>query len=107
MDTALAIQPDTGIENMAVVKNGDRVITVSGDRVHPNRGIIVEQFQHELDLQQTVGSLTNDIALGKIRLVIEHVYPFNQVLDALKKTETRHAKEVRCFNAKSLVITFY
>lgn len=33
-----------------------------------------------------------DIASGRIRLVLEHIYPFDQALSALEKTETRHAR---------------
>ncbi|WP_220464459.1 NADP-dependent oxidoreductase [Paraliobacillus salinarum] len=92
VDAALAIQPGTAEDSMMVVKDGGRVITVSGDRVQPTRGITVEQFQHQLNLQEALGSLVNDIASGKVRLVIEHVYAFTQALRALEKTETRHAR---------------
>lgn len=92
VDAALAIQPGTGAESMTVVKDGGKVIMVSGDRVVPVRGITAQQFQHQLGWQQAVGSLVKDIAADEVRLVIEHAYPFNQALEALKKTETRHAR---------------
>lgn len=93
VDAALAIQPGTGKDSMDVVKDGGKVVTVSGDKVEKSeRNIIVEQFQHQLDIQQAIGMLIKDIIAGKIHPVIEKVYSFEQALDALKKTETRHAR---------------
>lgn len=92
VDAALAIQLGTGADSMDVVKDGGKVITVSGDKVESERNIIVKQFQHELDIQHAISGLLKDIVAGKIHPVIERVYPFEQALDALKKTETRHAR---------------
>lgn len=92
VDAALAIQLGTGEDSMDVVKDGGKVITVSGDKVESERNIIVKQFQHQLDIQHAIGMLVEDIAAGKIHPVIEHVYSFEKALDALKKTETRHAR---------------
>ena len=92
VDAALAIQFGTGEDSMDVVKDGGKVITVSGNRVDSERNIIVQQFQHQLDIQHALGMLIEDIAAGKVHPVIEHVYSFEQALDALKKTETRHAR---------------
>lgn len=92
VDAALAIQPGTGEDSMDVVKNGGKVITVSNDKLEPERNIIVQQFQHQLDMQQVIGDLVEDIVAGKVRIVIEKVYPFAQALKALEKTETRHAR---------------
>ncbi|MDN5765056.1 MAG: zinc-binding dehydrogenase [Humibacillus sp.] len=39
-----------------------------------------------------MADLVEDIASGRIRLVLEHIYPFDQALSALEKTETRHAR---------------
>lgn len=92
VDAALAIQPGTADESMEVVKNGGKVITVSGDQVEPKRNISVQQFLHQLDMHHVMSSLLEKIVTGKIHLVIEHVYPFEQALEALEKTETRHAR---------------
>lgn len=92
VDAALAIQLGTGAESMAVVKNEGKLILVSGDQVLPERGITAEQFQHRLELRQAVGSLVNDVVAGRLRIIIEHVYPFGQALEALQKTETKHAR---------------
>lgn len=92
-DAALAIQPGTVRQSMQVVRDGSLVITVSGDeQVKGERSITVRQMQHQAETQQAVLSLVSDIAQGKIRLVFDEVYPFNRALDALHKTETRHAK---------------
>lgn len=92
VDAALAIQSGTGKDCMDVVKDGGKVITVSGDQVVAERNIAVRQFEHHQDMQDSLEKLVSDIAEGKIRLVIERVYPFEQALDALEKTETRHAR---------------
>ena len=92
VDAALAIQLGTGKDSRDVVKDGGKVITVSGDKVDAERTIIVQQFQHQLDITDAIGMLVEDIVAGKIHPVIEHVYPFEQALEALEKTETKHAR---------------
>ncbi len=92
VDAALAIQPGTGKDSVDVVKDGGKVITVSGDQVEAERNITVRQFEHHQDTQESVNKLAFDIAEGKVRLVIERIYPFEQAIDALEKAETRHAK---------------
>lgn len=62
VDAALAIQPGTGEDSMDVVKDGGKVITVSGDKVESERNITVQQFQHQLSVQHAVGPLMEDIA---------------------------------------------
>ena len=90
----MAIQPGTGIESIEVVKDGGKLITVSGDNnaVIKERNIVVQQMEHHNDTQQKVVELVNAISEGKIEVVIEKEYPFEQALDALRKTETRHAR---------------
>lgn len=93
VDAALAIQPGTAIDSLDVVKDGGKVITVSGDQVEKAvRNITVKQFDHHEETQQAVFGLTTDIANGQIRLVNENIYPFEEALEALKKTEARHAR---------------
>lgn len=92
VSAALAIQPGTATDSIDVVKDGGKVITVSGDQAESKRDISVEQFQHHEDTQPAVVKLVSDIAEGRIRVVIEQVYPFEQAIEALQKTETRHAR---------------
>lgn len=92
VDAALAIQPDTGMDSMDVVKNGGKVITVSGDEVVAERDITVRQFQHQLNMQEAIGDLMQDIVTDKVKIIIDHVYPFEEALKALEKTETRHGR---------------
>lgn len=91
---ALAIQPGTGIESIEVVKEGGRLITVSGDNkmVKPERNIVIQQMGHNKNMQQKVVELVNAISNGEIEIIIEKEYPFKKALEALKKTETRHAR---------------
>lgn len=92
VSAALAIQPGTADDSIDVVKDGGTVVTVSGDTVPSRRNIKVFQFEHHQETQQAVAQLVSDIDEGGVRLVLEHIYPFKQALDALQKTETRHAR---------------
>lgn len=93
VSAALAIQPGTGADCMEVVRDGGKVITVSGDSatVSPVRNITVEQFEHG-DTAEQLDNLVQLIAEGKIKVVIEKAYPFDMALDALDKTGTRSAR---------------
>lgn len=92
VNVALAIQPDTTQDSMDIVKDGGRVITVSGDTVESERNITVKQFQHQLNFQQALSNLINDIVSDNVQIKLEHIYPFKEAIDALEKTETRHAQ---------------
>ncbi len=75
-----------------MVRDGGHLVTVSGDPCPTERGVQVEQFPHRSDGNRDLAVLVDDIGAGRIRLVLEHVYPFEQALRALEKTETRHAR---------------
>lgn len=92
VDAALAIQPGTPGPSQDVVRDGGHLVTVSGDPCPPQRGIRVEQFSHRAGTNNELVELLDDISTGRIRLVLEHVYPFDKALTALEKTETRHAR---------------
>lgn len=91
---ALAIQPGTGKDSIEVVKDGGRLITVSGDnaQVIPIRNIEVKQVGHQSDKQQKLMDLVDAISKNEIQVIIEKEYPFKEALSALEKTETRHAR---------------
>lgn len=91
---ALAIQPGTGIESIEVVKDGGKIITVSGDnaQISPRRNINIQQMSHSMDMREKFIELVESISNGDIKIVLEKEYPFEQALDALRKTETRHAR---------------
>lgn len=92
VDAALAIQPGTAVPSQPVVRDGGHLVTVSGDPCEAERGIRVEQFPHRQDAGNDMAELIDDITAGRIRLVLEQVYPFEEALSALEKTETRHAR---------------
>ncbi|PBB06902.1 NADP-dependent oxidoreductase [Salimicrobium humidisoli] len=92
VDAALAIQPGTTRDSIDVVKEGGKVITVSDDSVETERNVTVHQLQHKLSFPYAINVLVKAILAGDIRPVLENVYEFKQALDALKKTETRHAR---------------
>lgn len=90
---ALAIQPGTVAQSMQVVRDRGLVITVSGnDQVSTERSITIRQMQHLIHPQQALVDLASSIVEGNIKVVIDHVYSFRQTLEALQKTETRHAR---------------
>lgn len=92
---AVAIQPKTLHDSLSVTRDGGQAVTVSGDPIEPARGIRAVQLQHHDDMGPAMATLANDIADGRIRLVIEQVYAFDQALDALRQTQTRHARGKR------------
>lgn len=92
VDAALAIQPGTGQTSLATVRDGGKVVTVSGDAVQTERDIRVEQFLHSPDTRPEVVQFASDVASGKMRIEIEQTYPFEQAVAALEKTEKRHAR---------------
>lgn len=91
---ALVIQPGTGEENIEVVKHGGELITVSGNNssVSSERDIEVRQMGHQLFANKELIELINKISNEEIKVVVEREYPFRYALDALKETETRHAR---------------
>ncbi|HET6547558.1 MAG TPA: zinc-binding dehydrogenase, partial [Solirubrobacter sp.] len=74
------------------VREGGHVVTVSGDPFQPERDVRVEQFAHRPDSRDDMVELLAAIAARRIRVVLERVYPFDQAVAALEKTETRHAR---------------
>ncbi len=94
VDAVLAIQPGTGRESIKVVKNNSLLVTVSGDQasVIPERNITIRQMGHRPETFQKIAELLTMIENGTLHLHIEKEYPFHEALQALQKTETRHAR---------------
>lgn len=92
VDAALAIQPDTGMMSMEVVKDSGVVVPVSEYQLNGERDISVRPLAHDVDVKQELKTMMAQIARNEIQLTIEKVYPFAQALDALQKTTTRHAR---------------
>ena len=92
VDGAVAIQPGTGAGSMRVVREGGTVVTISGDQLPPERGITVAQVMPGPDIRAEMARLATDVASGSIRVEVERVYPFEEGVKALEKTETRHAR---------------
>jgi NADPH:quinone reductase-like Zn-dependent oxidoreductase len=92
VDAALAIQPGTGRTSLQVVRDGGKVVTISGDQVMSERNITVEQMMHHPETRQDLTQLAADVAAGRVRVVIDRIYPFEQGLEALEKTASRHAR---------------
>jgi NADPH:quinone reductase-like Zn-dependent oxidoreductase len=92
VDGALAIQPGTSIDSMRVVRDGGAIVTVSGDRFVPERGIRVAMVAGGDDSKAELAHLAAEVASGRIHVEVERVYPFEQGIEALEKTETRRAR---------------
>lgn len=92
VDAAIAVQPRTTTDSMKVVKDGGNVISISGDQVPSERGINVEIVSHQLDIRNALDRMVKRLADGEMELVIEQVFPFAEGFEALKKTQTRHAR---------------
>ncbi len=92
VDAALAIQPGTSADCLRVVRDGGRIVTVSGDQLTTERGISVAQVIVGPDIRRELAKLASDVATGVIHVEVERMYPLEQGIDALEKTETRHAR---------------
>lgn len=93
VDAAIAILPGTVEDSRDIVRDGGMVVTVSGDdQVKSERDINVVQFQHKLDFKESMHELTEAITKNKIKIIIDHIYSFDEAIIALEKTETRHAR---------------
>lgn len=92
VDAALAIQPGTGTTSLQVIQDGGKVVTISGDQVTPEREIAVEQITHHAETRQALARLAEDAASGRVRVVIEQAYPFEQAHAALEKVVSRRAR---------------
>lgn len=92
VDGAIAIQPGTSDDSMRAVRDGGSLITVSADPVQARRGISVEVVTNAIDVRRELEELMTAVAAGRYRLVVERVYPFERGLEALHKTQTRHAR---------------
>lgn len=75
-----------------MVRERGHLVTVSGDAFEPERDVRVEQFMHRADAHRDMADLLAAIADGRIRVVLERIYPFTEAVTALEKTETRHAR---------------
>lgn len=92
IDATLAIQPGTGTASVPAVKDGGKVVTISGDQVIPERAITVEQISHHPETQLELAQLAADVAAGRVQVVVECTYPLAEGAVALAKAETRHAR---------------
>lgn len=91
-DAALAVQPGTASETVRVVKDGGKVIVISGDSASTERGVLVEAIPYQVDVRGGMTRLMSDIDEGKMHVEIERVYPFEDALAALAKVQTRRAR---------------
>jgi NADPH:quinone reductase-like Zn-dependent oxidoreductase len=47
---------------------------------------------HRADARRDMAELLAAITDGRIRVILERIYPFEEAVAALEKTETRHAR---------------
>ncbi len=90
---ALAIQPGTGVQSLPVVKDNGKIVTVSGDNNFISvRDIHIEQISFHPATRADVLQLVADVATGKIRVVIDQIFPFERGIEALERIEKRHGR---------------
>ena len=92
VDAAIAIQPNTSISSMKVVKDGGKVISVSGDQFTTERNIKSVYFPYNMDVKEELICIIDKIASKEINITIENVYDFEDGLEALEKVRTRRAR---------------
>ena len=92
VDAAIAIQPNTSISSMKVVKDGGKVISVSGDQFTTERNIKSVYFPYNMDVKKELIGLIDKISSEEINITIENVYAFDDGLEALEKVRTRRAR---------------
>ncbi|GAA5226454.1 NADP-dependent oxidoreductase [Paeniglutamicibacter antarcticus] len=92
VDAALAIQPGTSAQSLPVVKDGGSLVSVSGDSVSSERGILMQGIPYQMDVQDDIAKLMMAVTSSEIRLEVERVYPFDEARDALAKVQTRRAR---------------
>lgn len=92
VDAAMAVQPGTSADSLSVVRDGGKLITISGDVVTPERNVHVEVVPHDADVKGALTHLMAEIARNDKRVEIERVYPFEEAQAALAKVQTRHAR---------------
>lgn len=92
VDAALAIQPGTAAQSMPAVRDAGCVVVVSGDDIKSERGIRTEHIPHHIKIQQELAQMLEQISWGEIKVEIQQTLPFENGLEALQKTQTRHAR---------------
>lgn len=78
VDAAIAIQPNTSIDSMKVVKDGGKIISVSEDQFTTERNIEAVFFPYMMDVKEELINLMDKIAHGEIKCNIENVFNFNE-----------------------------
>lgn len=92
VDAAIAIQPNTAISSINVVKDGGEIISVSGEQLTSQRNITIVPYPHTGDMKGGLIDLMNRVTLGEVKLLIEQTYGLDKALEVLKKMGTRHAR---------------
>lgn len=92
VDAGIAIQPNTSSQSMDTVKDGGKIISVSGDRIEAHRNIRVVQLPYHIDVKDDLLGMFNKIAQKEMPLFIEHIFQFDDALKALTLKGSRHAR---------------
>lgn len=92
VDAAIAVPPGTALASLDVVRDGGKLVTISGDQLAGERGVEVAMVSHQSDVQAELERLMRDVAAARVRVVVEQVYPFDEALAALVKVRSRHAR---------------
>ncbi len=92
VEAAMAIQPDTSLSVMAIIKNRGKVISVSGDQFTPLEGITAVKYPYDMPIKEKLILLLNQVDSSEIRLFLKPLQGLDQALDALHRKTQRHAR---------------
>lgn len=92
VDAAIAIQPGTSTKSIELVKDGGKIIAVSGDNIKAQRNIEIVEFPYHMNVTEELIDLMNKIAEKEFVIFIEQIYSFEDSLEALHKVQTRRAR---------------
>lgn len=92
VDAVMATQPGTAEPSVNVLKEGGKIIAISGDQFKPHKNVHIKQIAYHSDVKSELIQLMDSVISKKVKLFIERKYPFENGLDALQKTTTRRAR---------------
>lgn len=92
VDAVIAIQPNTMVKSSYVLKNGGRIISVSGDQISPNDEFLIIEYPYNEPITREFRDLIKKVSNKEIKIIIEKEYLFKDALDALNKVSTRHVR---------------
>ncbi|MEO6943743.1 MAG: NADP-dependent oxidoreductase [Lacisediminihabitans sp.] len=92
VDAVIAVQPGTSSESLRVAKDGGDLVTISNDAVATQRGVRISVVPFQADVRGELVQLFSEATAGDFHVELEHIYAFENALEALAKVQTRKAR---------------